>query len=228
MKREKRGAGLVDAVTTVLVLLVAMTLALPVVAGSSGRQRSVVCQDNLKKVGVALNRYFDDFGVYPVWSKPSGPDLNPWIDWALKQGGYAKDEQVFLCPADNPHPSNENEERGRSWGFHPLEYSYGIGVPAVGGSYHTEKEHQVLTADSNWDWMQNFSAGYLLGYAWNSPSWYASTVAFRHKGWSANFLLFDGHVGSFSATFDEGTQTGPDTNEVFFEKPGESVYMQFY
>jgi hypothetical protein len=49
MKREERGAGLVDVVTTVLVLLVAMTLALPVVAGSSGRQRSVVCQDNLKK-----------------------------------------------------------------------------------------------------------------------------------------------------------------------------------
>ena len=77
--------------------------------------------------------------------------------------------------------------------------------------------------------MQNFSAYYLLGRPWNTPSWYASTVAFRHKAWSANFLLFDGHVASFQAAFDEDNkQIGPDTNEVFFARPGESVDMQFY
>ena len=90
------------------------------------------------------------------------------VSWERNEGlrpnrtSTAKDEQVFLCPADNPHPSKENKERGQAWGFNPFGYSYGIGGPAVGGSDHTEKEHQVLTADANFGWMQNFSARYLL------------------------------------------------------------------
>ncbi len=230
MQMEKRGSGLVDVVATVLVLLVAMTLALPVVAGLSSRQRSVVCQDNLKKTGVALNRYFDDSGEYPVWDQGGHPDLDTFIDFGLKDGGYAQDEQIFLCPGDNPHPSNVNRDRSLAWGFNPFEYSYGIGAPAAYPSnplYHAEKEHQVLTADAHFTWMQNLSAYYLLGYSWNNPNWYANMVAFRHKGWSANFCFFDGHVGSFQATFDGSTQTGPDTNEVFFEQPGES-FNNFY
>ena len=223
MEKKNNGLGLLELFAIIFIFLFMMSLAFPAVIQLSSRQRSVICQDNLKKLGVALNLYFNDYKEYPVWDKPIGPKLNSFIDWALKEGGYVEDEQIFRCPADNPHPSRVNKERARAWNYNPFEYSYGISSVAVYGKIHEQRARQILSGDANWSWMHNLSGYYLLGLPWHTPLWYSNTVAYRHKNNSANFLFHDGHVEGFEARFWLGKQTKPDTNEIFFGRPGEGI-----
>ncbi len=133
-------------------------------------------------------------------------------------------EQLFHCPKDNPHPSRVNKDRANAWGFKPYEYSYGIAAPASVYSspgFHKEKSRQILSADSNWTWMQNLSGDYLLGRPYDYPSWYCNTVAYRHKNNSANFLFRDYHVENHRAKFEGSRQIAPDTEKIFFGYPGE-------
>ncbi len=142
---------------------------------------------------------------------------------------YTDNPQVFMCPSDKPHPSRVNQERASAWSLDPYVYSYGIGVWAHWEEYSKEMAQQIIVADGNWPWMQNLSANYLKGAAWNYPSWFSNTVSYRHmNNTTANFLCLDGHVASFKASFvgtdASATQKTPDTRKIFFHYSGENIY----
>jgi hypothetical protein len=179
----------------------------------------------------------------------SNPDLGPWCDvlaltepifgrqnleanrdW-LEAHGYPLDffirtvdhTKVFRCPADHPHPHWVNEERARAWNFwraddeDGYQYSYSISVASVTEQPHPREDSQILSADGLWTWSRNLSGIWVTdpSAGWNCPYWFSNTVGYRHREGGANFLLRDIHV--------ETHRYPPDTNEIFFSEPGESL-----
>jgi len=209
--------------------------------------------NNMKLIGVGLEMWRKNAvtGRYPGWDMPgfdgtSSRDLNPWCRMIgmvypftpeiieanrdyLESGGMPPEDfsktvdsmDIFRCPADHPHPHRINQERSDAWAFNPYEYSYTINVNVVWKNYHSEVHKQVLSADGLWPWGMNLSGIWVddPSAGWNHPSWLSNTVGYWHREGGANFLLRDTHV--------ETHRYPPDTNEIFFGEPGESLHA-FY
>ncbi len=244
------GFTLIELLIVIMFAGLIISFAIPSFTDFNKQLRVAACVNHLKKIGAALDIFYQDHHKFPPWHAyylTHDGHLNPWPDILLtnypfndpellesnerwqQEEGYIPDqlldkEQLFHCPKDNPHPSRVNEDRANAWGLYPYEYKYGISVAAVWKVFHEDKSQQILCADSNWTWMQDLSGYYLLGAPFDYPSWYSNTVAYRHKNNSANFLFRDYHVENHSAEFDAtGRQIGPDREKIFFFPPGEPL-----
>jgi len=194
-----------------------------------------------------------------VWSWDWGthPYLSTWMDYLMGEDSprhntfpanwrdhptYIEDKGVYMCPSDDPHPSQVNEGRAGTWGF-IFEYSYGCGVPLFQPDPHasnnyqsrgpheaSESEKQVVASEGHWVWQQNFSHQYVYGYSWDTPAWYSNTVSFRHKmGSTGNFVTAAGNVTSRKyIQMEDNTGNSSSTQDLFFYRKGENPLSQFY
>ncbi len=248
----------------IAIIAILAALLLPALQGARQSARNAVCLSNLHQIAVALEGYRGDNGRFPpTWDFGLHPHLGTWLDFLLgdecdrvndfrvrgyNNQTYIDDEDLYMCPADKPHPSQVNEDRGSAWGF-VFDHSYGGAVPALQpsdagpGPYEAyEASKQVLASDGHWIWMQNFSHQYVYGEAWNNPNWWASTVSFRHKmGSTGNFVMWGGNTRSRKYIqmedyrgptrrnqFESTSIRSTSTESIFFYQAGEHPLEWFY
>ncbi len=244
----------------IAVIAILAALLLPALQSARQSGRTTVCLSNLREIGSALQQYRIEAERFPNWDYPAGSTLNPWCDlimgsasehatwfhWiGIHSSVYVDNKKVFLCPSDEPHPSQINLDRANAPGWAgPFEYSYGIAVPAAAqegdaaaSTYRQWTPHeaaeasaQVLTSEGHWPWQQNFSHQYVYGEPWDRPKWYSSTVSFRHKmGIKGNFMTWAGNaIQRTYKQLEDNKEGSSSTQEIFFHHRGENPQTQYY
>jgi type II secretory pathway pseudopilin PulG len=69
--RQARGVSLVEIIVGILLVVVALTLALPMIVEARAHARSQAVNNNMRKVGVALHNYHDVYRSFPAQPKRS-------------------------------------------------------------------------------------------------------------------------------------------------------------
>ena len=143
--------------------------------------------------------------------------------------------EVFMCPADNPHPHRINSEKARGLGVgnQSFNYSYGINTKVSNGvgikteELHKDTSAQVLSADGLWPWLNNFRAQYVddPNCQWNQPRYNSNTVGFFHGKW--NIASVATRDGSIKAVHYGNNARGINTNEIFFGHRGEIIDIRY-
>jgi prepilin-type N-terminal cleavage/methylation domain-containing protein len=252
------GFTLIELLVVIAIIAILAAILLPALQQAREAARMAVCKGNLRQCVEALIQYRNDEEYFPGWDMPQGSNLRSWCEQIMgpkhkdayayysskgyHSPVYIDNDKVYLCPSDNPHPSQVNQDRASSWGFKAFEYSYGGAVPAMAASPFEAKEadSQVLVSDGHWDWMQNFSHEYVYGKSWSTPQWYSSTVSFRHKtGVIGNFASWTSSVMARSYKQMEDyrgptsmgavvTVESSSTQTIFFGRRGEHPRDWFY
>jgi prepilin-type processing-associated H-X9-DG protein len=232
-------------VTGVLALLISITVPPLQVARQQAKQTH--CAANLQQLGVSLRNIWTDFDFYPLWDDNEGPIRYTWIDVLIQLQVFSNHRGGY-CPSDS-RPDLINEARARFFGLlYPLgeagpgvDYSYGIAMPLSAGGWAWQpgyapaddarrrvfREHEryptqrVLAADACWTYMYNFSGHVFSSGAWNDPTQFDNTVAYRHPGRTANVLLQDGHVDRIA--YQQRGDAPVDTARHFFWHPSEPL-----
>ena len=150
------------------------------------------CLSNLKKIGLAIFQYTQDYDEkYPI-VKVSSTKIsitNPW-GWADALSPYLTSTKLFHCPENQQYRNKPRPGNPQSWGY--TDYFYNSHLSGYSQADIEAVSLTVLLGDGN-DGTGGTSARYSLGglpHEWrqnkNSPS-------FRHEG-AAYYAFADGHV----------------------------------
>ena len=229
----------------IVMLLIAITV--PPLHRARRQALNTRCKVQLQQIGISLENVLGEYEYYPLWDDGGSPVRFTWID-VLIQLGALPNVDAGYCPED-PQPAALNAARAAQQNvLYPgnehrpgLDYSYGIGVPLSAGAWNRTFSSQsepgrrprrfenhdrhtaqrVLAGDANWSTIYNLSGDALLSHAWNYPTQYDNTVAWRHAAYSANLLFQDGHVARRSFQFD--ARESVNTSLACLWYPGEPV-----
>jgi type II secretory pathway pseudopilin PulG len=228
----------------IISLLVAFII--PHVQRARAESMRTKCAANLQQLGIALENVRTEYKFYPLWDDEGSPIRYTWID-VLQQTGNTGSERAGYCPNDR-RPDFLNESRGQAARLiYPvnrnragIDYSYGINVPLSAGAWvwrpaganlpprrlenaESFPTRRVLVADASWSGIFNLSAEGMETGAWNFPTQFDNTVAYRHGAGGANFLMQDNHIERVRYKFD--TPAPVDTFRYFIWYPGEPLHV---
>jgi prepilin-type N-terminal cleavage/methylation domain-containing protein/prepilin-type processing-associated H-X9-DG protein len=149
------GFSLIELLVTIAVIGILASLLLPSLARAKVSARNVVCQSQLKQIGLGVHMYVADFEVYPIfyWQKVAGI-YEPLITWADQIYSYTKhtyEQPLYRCPDYTGITSND----GRGPAFNLLQPvgSYGMNVrgtfnngicPSLGASFMHLPESRII------------------------------------------------------------------------------------
>jgi prepilin-type processing-associated H-X9-DG protein/prepilin-type N-terminal cleavage/methylation domain-containing protein len=175
LREQAGGFTLVEVLVVVAIIGILAAILFPVFAQAREKARTVVCQSNLRQLGLAFEMYCTDWdGCYP-----------PAYEWKTRLQPYIKTKQINRCPSRPDLP----------W-YYGHGYNVGCTSPRVPG--FPEKHQEQITDPSTkilvaeWD---RCAAGPPCGppglFAGGSTCFWA--VCRIHNGGS-NVLFADGHV----------------------------------
>jgi prepilin-type processing-associated H-X9-DG protein len=119
MSRQRTAFSLVELLVVIGIIVLLIGILFPVISRVREQSKRTQCASNLRQIGVALHRYFNDFGALPA--RPFPLDLkNPHVlryqhepqdvsELVLK---YCSSKQILYCP-DNP----ENRDPSNWWPY---------------------------------------------------------------------------------------------------------------
>lgn len=134
--RAQRGFSLVDILVSIAVMATLISILLPSVSRVRENARRVICQSNLKQIGLGITMYADDlFGLIPAsaYGNHENYEQQPiemmqlhlgqgipgnWegLGWLI-ESDYMTAEGVFYCPShQGNHPYEDYEEAWRNLG----------------------------------------------------------------------------------------------------------------
>ena len=208
----RSGFTLVELLVVILIISILIALLLPALAAARQDADAVICQSNLRQIGLMVFNYENDYQdalITPQFSSPGSENGPVWL-WALYTipvlktnfyDGYHLDK-IDQCPADTFHDMYANGD----WDFWAGEgYDYGINgfisslmpPPGWAGTYWANL--RFITDPSEIGYIFD-SDGNNFNQQGGVQSWEVRDNAatypwFVHNG-QANILFLDGHVGS--------------------------------
>ena len=105
-ERKVSGFTLIELLVVVAIIAILAAMLLPVLSQAREKARQAVCMSNLKQIGLAIECYVQDYGVFPPAGSPNPNNPTqfnsaPW--WSWKNGPlwpYTKSEKLtrYGCP----------------------------------------------------------------------------------------------------------------------------------
>lgn len=112
------GFTLIELLVVIAIISLLVSILLPSLNKAKDLARQVACSSNLKSIGLAMNMYMSEHGIFPVgdyWdnSVPAYGSMIPkFTDFPLSLGGiyymqfslaeYIDDLNLFMCPSHDP------------------------------------------------------------------------------------------------------------------------------
>lgn len=208
--------SLVDLIVCAGVLIAASLIFIPAVNQSRQSARITGCQNNLRKIGVALASYSEQHNRYFPQVPTQGPLAAAGVyAHALVHGGYLEDPNLVICPASalaedsasfkvpsytelEKAPAPKLAEMHRSMGG---SYGYTLGYVSKGRYRATKnlgRSTFALVADS----------------PMCAPT--SNVVSANHVGMGQNVLFEDGHVETLAGRTPHGCG-----DDIFLNDQGE-------
>lgn len=221
--RNKRGFTLIELLVVIAIIAILAAILFPVFAKAREAARKTACMNNEKQIGTGLAMYLQDYdetmprhynpgtGLAMRFPRDGQQWINTgdWFDPSDQIYPYIKNREVFACP------SSLRATTGGNWRY---EHDHGWNTDVVNGrtlATLTAPADMVLTADTDWEYLQSNTWTEVCGWTGNYPSAINSAPAAngrfrsRHAGMN-NILFADGHVKSMKIQNLRFNQLRPD------------------
>jgi len=196
----RRGFPLTELVAVIVIIATLAAMLFIVFERAHEKPNPVSCQDNLRRIGVAIAMYAGDWHETLPANYSYNPPPSNLLWWHDVVQPYVKDYQLFICPSDQP--SSCTHLRPRWPGIpDPLLFSYsansngGGGTRPIGGwgggcamAMIQSVSDTILIAESNDIELNTYQTEV---DAWAPDG--IGTIDKRHNG-GCNWLFADGHV----------------------------------
>jgi hypothetical protein len=212
-------ASLADFVVAAGIFLSAALLFFPAISNSRHLARRTLCQDNLRRIGLALAEYCDQagHGYFPL-VPAAGPRAFAGIYApVLLDSGYLLDTRVLICP------SSGLAWRGETFRVPSLAEIDGAGIAHLvrlrqfaGGSYGY---NLGIVVEGRYGAPRNRGRSY-FALAGDAPHGGFASTASRHGGPGQNLLFEDGQVRYLVDRADASVLDDPFRNRLGMVEAG--------
>lgn len=194
--RSHHGFTLVELLVVISIIAVLLSILTPTLSATRESARRVICLNNLRSLGIAVQMYRDDHdGSLPYanyqyslslgWTDPLDA-LGPYLAVdlpSIDEHGEIVTGQPFLCPSDPGHA----DQHGISYGYFPAEIMGAVVTP--------EQSERAIAREIT----MFFESGPPRAAIFRDMgSWHAGGPASRienNAGEGRNSLRFDNSVG---------------------------------
>lgn len=211
--RRKHAFTLVELLVVIGIIALLISILLPSLSKAQRQARVVVCQSNLRQLGMASLNYQNDWkGYLPHgWNLTAGGGgdntvkltmarLAPYLGFkAGWQPPGQRNGNIFSCP-------EQPQGNGSTGDFPSYSVNAYLGAVAAGESpvwpaykftmYRGKAAKKVFLADAAGGVPSRFGSNLTLGrsFAWQRTDPTYGGLPDRHSGQSVNILFIDGHV----------------------------------
>jgi prepilin-type processing-associated H-X9-DG protein len=114
---KKAGSTLTELLVVISIIALLLSILLPVLFSARQSARAILCQHNIRNIGVAFNVYHTNHNTFPsaFVPSPSVPDstentVDPTIDWGgrwwfyyldIVPDSFSADKHILRCPSKN-------------------------------------------------------------------------------------------------------------------------------
>ncbi len=232
--KKRNGFTLIELLVVIAIIALLVSILLPSLNRAKGMAKTIICQTNLKGLGLAFNYYFGDNEdlIPPGFGYPGCNPGDGWMDWwavyltncyeySGKRGSnYIELEESFNSSGGDLFRCPESRVYGETG---PCTYGMPAGLSTTLLNSQTRQVSTLnqpsmtgLLMDSwvnavvlNW-WIQPWQ--HPDGYLGMTKDTYTRRPFYHNEGSSDNFLFIDSHV--------ENLQSGGDL------KPGYVMYYE--
>lgn len=224
VKSQATAFTLIELLVVIAIIAILASMLLPALNRAKEQGRRIICMNNLKQQGTALQYYTDDFdGWLPPhrynsngtdvgyrWGYPVDMYLDygpPWDqNWNVPTScgflfteGYLEVKEVYYCPS-----AGRTDEHGNQIGTSPPTSQASMAWEAGGTPQNYDfRTGPDIDADPNGDWQKisgfaqsgNYGVGGAVLMMGNMIEMYDDTdAAFHPYGYGDNYLFGDNHV----------------------------------
>ena len=192
-KRLPKGFTLLELLTVTAILGILSALVVGACVKAKAKAQRVVCQSNLRQVGLAMRMYLDDnSGRFPMRARIIATDrdgVHYWGDgWVEKLLPYAT-PQVFRCPSD-PWWRRQAAGGRNGGGLDEAQSDYwlygGLEQVVTNGS-------RVFVIGVRESVVRRATETFMFHESWGNTNSDLSGIPAHHSG-GANYCFVDGHV----------------------------------